>query len=622
MRNATGTFRSLSNPLVLLRLNLIAIGLTVLLIVAVTAVHTSRTNSEARRAESDARAAQVASQGQVRIHEIMGLLGERTEAFLDSPEVAALNDSQRAALTRELRRRDHDPPEPGLPDVQIALSMQDAIAMQTLLNEVGAASRPAILDAPPDIQAAARALSEAGATALQAYLTQPSPTNLRLLMTHFTDVQNYLAAQTPALLEGADQHREQLREQTSTSRLAIFGTTAVLGALILLIGFYMSRRIRATLEAVESNAQAVSAVSSSLRYRNDQLNALYNVFSEITESLSLRYVVASTVEQSLRVMNADVVVLRLLRSGELVVAGAVTAEGTSIEDLPPVALGEGPAGRAARRGRSIHVPSGAQELLADIGEGADGVESGIVVPLIVGARVVGTLACWSRNEGAFGEEDERILEMLASQVATAIVAADTTETSERQAMIDPLTNLPNRRQLDRDLQGELKALLGSGRHAVFAMADIDHFKRLNDDHGHKVGDVTLQKVAAIMRMAVRQNDRVYRYGGEEFLIVFMDSEPGEEEALANRVREALEAAPFSGEAMQPVGPVTISMGLARLPQDSEDTGLLIQMADRAMYASKDAGRNRVTLWSNMREGERQTRNGNAPRRREAQDPAA
>lgn len=226
----------------------------------------------------------------------------------------------------------------------------------------------------------------------------------------------------------------------------------------------------------------------------------------------------------------------------------------------------------------------------------EGYVSGVLVPLIVGARVVGIIICRSRRQDAFGEEDTRILEMMASQVATAVVAADTTETSERRAHQDPLTGLPNRRQLTDDLAGPLADVRLKARPTVVAMLDIDHFKRFNDEFGHRVGDVTLQKVAAVLRHSVRDSDMVYRYGGEEFVLMFLDSGQAEGMALAERVRTAVMAMPLSGDHLEPVGPVTVSIGIALYPNQGADIQELIGLADAAMYEAKEAGRNRVVLW--------------------------
>jgi diguanylate cyclase (GGDEF)-like protein len=135
------------------------------------------------------------------------------------------------------------------------------------------------------------------------------------------------------------------------------------------------------------------------------------------------------------------------------------------------------------------------------------------------------------------------------------------------------------------------------------MADIDHFKHLNDEFGHRVGDVTLQRVASVIRSAVREQDRVYRYGGEEFVVIFVDGPAADAVALAERVRLAVAAAPHTGDSLEPVGPVTISIGLALLPDHGLDVAALIERADAAMYQAKQSGRNRTMLWSDGASGE-------------------
>jgi diguanylate cyclase (GGDEF)-like protein len=145
---------------------------------------------------------------------------------------------------------------------------------------------------------------------------------------------------------------------------------------------------------------------------------------------------------------------------------------------------------------------------------------------------------------------------------------------------------------DEDIAGPLQRM----SQGVVAMLDIDHFKRFNDEFGHRVGDVTLQKVAAVLRSSVRDEDFVYRYGGEEFVVVFSDTNAYEATMLANRLRLAVEAAPISGENLEPVGPVTISIGLAAMPAHGSDVENLIELADKAMYRAKESGRNRVCIW--------------------------
>jgi diguanylate cyclase (GGDEF)-like protein len=302
------------------------------------------------------------------------------------------------------------------------------------------------------------------------------------------------------------------------------------------------------------------------------------------------------------------IVLRKLEDDKLVVIGALAEGGVQITGIEAVLIeGEGPTSRAARKGRSLRIDKdgeltmGGTTTAAAPGSpasqtGRPPLESGVITPLIVGARVVGTMSCWSREQFHFTIEDERLLEMMASSVATAIVASETVETNARHAYIDPLTDLPNRRQLNEDLHGFLARLHEKSASAVVAMADIDHFKRFNDDYGHKAGDITLQTVASVLAKAKRDSDYIYRYGGEEFVLIFLDVDGEGAEALAERLRTSVEGTVLEVSGQPQVGSVTISVGLACLPLHGDRVADLIELADVAMYQSKTAGRNRTTVW--------------------------
>jgi diguanylate cyclase (GGDEF)-like protein len=124
-----------------------------------------------------------------------------------------------------------------------------------------------------------------------------------------------------------------------------------------------------------------------------------------------------------------------------------------------------------------------------------------------------------------------------------------------------------------------------------AMVDIDHFKQFNDRYGHPVGDQVLKAVAGVLRQNVRKNDLAARYGGEEFALVLLNSDGANAAKFADRVRQAVGRAriEFAGEKLG----VTISMGVATFPQNAKDKAQLIEAADRALYAAKQGGRNRV-----------------------------
>jgi diguanylate cyclase (GGDEF)-like protein len=361
-----------------------------------------------------------------------------------------------------------------------------------------------------------------------------------------------------------------------------------------------------TLRRYERERRSLEQTAMSLSRRNEQLAALSNVFSQIASDMSFESVVNATLRETARIMDADMVSLRRLEGDRLVSVGAMLRDGRSLKLTSEMVMGVGLTGRAAAEKRTIRIERDAElsmspRLPANGGQDRDTLspseqtsgrrqESGIIAPLIVGNRIVGALAVWSTHVGRFTREDEGVLEMMASQVATAMVAALVMEERERQAHLDALTGLPNRLQLAEDLGGDLAAMAGLSRSAVFAMMDIDHFKEFNDAHGHGAGDVVLQNIGSVMRASIRTTDHVYRYGGEEFLVVFMNASPAEGHRLAERLRQAVELQ------LHNVQPITVSIGLASLPEDGTDPRTLIELADSAMYRAKRGGRNRTVVW--------------------------
>jgi diguanylate cyclase (GGDEF)-like protein/PAS domain S-box-containing protein len=162
-----------------------------------------------------------------------------------------------------------------------------------------------------------------------------------------------------------------------------------------------------------------------------------------------------------------------------------------------------------------------------------------------------------------------------------------------QSIRDPLTGLFNRRYLEDGMKKEM-ARAQRGHYSVSVMVvDVDHFKELNDLHGHKTGDDALVALAHFLLSMVREGDIIYRYGGDEFLVVMPGIHPDEILSRAESLRKGFEALTIrSGKAEYHA---TISIGAAVYPQDSETIDGIIQTADTAMYAAKHAGRNRVHL---------------------------
>jgi diguanylate cyclase (GGDEF)-like protein len=596
-----GALRALS-PHSLLRLYLAVVVCTAAVAIGAVLITSSNVDSRSRVAASQSNASIADSQIQAGLREpLMVLVINSYNFLLSSDAFQALPAAQRAQIIDAFADAFDDSTAAGtvLPDVPVPMSDRDAITLQrgvdlysSQINELVAGARDVDLT---------RVVADRDSlqAALEAYLDDDSVSNFRDMLAGIIALGESLNRAGDQLALSVTAEQAAVHTATNTARLVMVLGLAVMTGTMAMATFFVSRLISRAFTSSETERVALRETTRTLQYRNEQLSALYAVFSEITDTLSMHYVISATLRETLRVMGATMVVLRLLQGSDLVVVGNLTDAGKEVPNMGPVPLGEGPTGRVARRGRSMRIGHGAQALLGpstDPNDPNSGVESGIIVPLIVGARVVGTLACWSRTENAYTEEDEKVLEMMASQVATAVVAADHAETSERRAMHDPLTGLPNRRQLTEDINSQFSGLSEAGQRAAVAMIDVDHFKHLNDDFGHRVGDVSLQKIASVMRNAMREGDLIYRYGGEEFVAIFRGASGPEALIAAERLRSAVQSTPLTGDQLEPVGPVTISIGLALMPDHSIDINLLIEMADKAMYRAKECGRNRVEVW--------------------------
>jgi diguanylate cyclase (GGDEF)-like protein len=161
---------------------------------------------------------------------------------------------------------------------------------------------------------------------------------------------------------------------------------------------------------------------------------------------------------------------------------------------------------------------------------------------------------------------------------------------ERQAMLDPLTGISNRRTLDVLAAQALAAAQRHDRPLALLLVDADYFKRINDECGHAVGDEALRQLAATLRRGLRNEDLLGRLGGEEFVAVLPESNTEDALASAERLRRAVEELDFAA-AGRPV-PLRISIGVATL-REGDDFATLLRRADVAMYAAKRAGRNCV-----------------------------
>jgi diguanylate cyclase (GGDEF)-like protein len=223
-------------------------------------------------------------------------------------------------------------------------------------------------------------------------------------------------------------------------------------------------------------------------------------------------------------------------------------------------------------------------------EGPARAPSLLAVPLRQRDRNLGALVLTGRR-GAFDASASRVLGIVANQAAASLAVIRLKERHKRLAARDGLTQLYNRRAFDERLaKARAREERQGGRFAVLLL-DIDHFKQLNDTFGHPAGDAALKHTARVLEDHLRQGDEAARYGGEEFAVILPGADAAGAAPLAERVRAAIERSQvvFEGARLA----VTVSVGVAAWPDDGRETVDLLAAADRALYAAKQDGRNRV-----------------------------
>ncbi len=221
------------------------------------------------------------------------------------------------------------------------------------------------------------------------------------------------------------------------------------------------------------------------------------------------------------------------------------------------------------------------------------VKSHICIPFLAGGKVSGVVGLGSPEEHYWNHDRVEYLSVYLNLIGPAVTNIRLLKLLQARAFEDPLTGLKNRRFLDQYLQEQLAVAQRYEKPLSLLMADIDLFKRVNDEYGHDVGDLVLRELAATIRATARSSDLVARYGGEEFVLVLPDTDTQDAIALAERFREAIASMQVIhgdyGEALN----ITISIGAASFPNDGNTMDSLYKLADSALYLAKNRGRNQV-----------------------------
>lgn len=325
------------------------------------------------------------------------------------------------------------------------------------------------------------------------------------------------------------------------------------------------------------------------RRRAQQLEAINAIAQQTTAVLDIKELlvkVCSLIQQAFQVSHVSI----LLREEEEVVLrahhGTLTPRIVEGGRLP---ASSGVWGQALSAGKTV-IEDDVRTLPEYVGFYAE-TGSRMCIPLVSFGQTLGALVLDNAEPRTFRTGDIQSLESVADICATAIQNANYVERVRQLAYVDGLTGIFNRRFFELRIAEEIERSRRFETGMAVIMVDIDHFKRLNDEFGHLLGDEVLRQVSSLFHQQLRKIDVVCRYGGEEFALLLSQTNLQHALSVAEKLRRLVETWQFPGVPR----PVTISAGAATYPEHGVGRDDLVKAADAGLYAAKQAGRNRVFL---------------------------
>lgn len=340
------------------------------------------------------------------------------------------------------------------------------------------------------------------------------------------------------------------------------------------------------------STQASIALQNARLYSQEQrkaaqLEAINLIARQTTAVLDINELLGRVCEFVLQAFPIEHVAVMLLEDDKLV----FRAHSGRLTPLYKVGTPVPDGGGLCREALATRQPVLANDVseIAHYIQGFEETQAELCIPLLSFGQIVGVLCLESDKLNAFDSVDVRPLESVADMCANAIQNAHYFERVRHMAFVDGLTGIFNRRYFEIRVLEEIERAKRYQGSVSLVMVDIDHFKRLNDEFGHLMGDDVLRQISTLFSQNIRKVDVGCRYGGEEFAIIVPETTGEDAYYVADKLRKVIETAVFPGVPR----PVTISAGVASYPANAANRDELIKAADEALYAAKQAGRNMV-----------------------------
>ena len=345
--------------------------------------------------------------------------------------------------------------------------------------------------------------------------------------------------------------------------------------------------------------QKLIQVYINLDIANRELRALYQVTKTIGNELDVQKTLDAILKEILSVINYHTGVIYLYHDAKgCLIARAIESPQHDQIRKQQILIGEGIIGTVAENKQPELIDDVFEEpLLQELPGIHQFLRSLLVVPMLVGNKVVGVIALGSKNRAEFSEEQLKLLSILAGQAAVATANSLLYRKVGNMAVTDGLTKVYNHRFFYSKLEEEYNHCQKHNQTLSIMLLDIDNFKRFNDQYGHLSGDMALNSVARILMQQSRDRDTVARYGGEEFALILPGTDHEGAYLVGERIREAIAKYPFKPKVDQPAVNLTVSIGIT-ISKEGHSMKDLVDEADKILYQAKRMGKNRVEISKN------------------------
>ncbi|MCX7943417.1 MAG: diguanylate cyclase [Deltaproteobacteria bacterium] len=352
-------------------------------------------------------------------------------------------------------------------------------------------------------------------------------------------------------------------------------------------------------EQIEEKSRRIFEINSSLERKLNELSLLFELSSALNSSLELDDTLESLIKILQEKMNYLELAVLLWDEEDRVLKVKRAFGYDNEEQLKNMTFkpGEGISGRVVESGEMILVNDTTNDPRFLHYKGKKIIDGSFLsIPMKFKGEIIGVLNFSRPGINMFKEEEVELLKAVANQAAIAIKNAELYQKTLELSITDSLTGLYNRRYFFKRFGEVVDSSIRYNTGFAILMIDIDHFKSFNDTYGHKVGDEILKKIAYIFSSRVRKVDIVARYGGEEFVILFPRIKKKEAVDLGEKLRKNVELSKFIFDGEPIEQKITVSVGVAVFPEDSNNAREIIELADKALYEAKRRGRNQTVAY--------------------------